>query len=104
MIIYFYYLYSLLHFVYSCLVNYIVLNYVIFIVFVSQYINIIILEIGQWIDCKDTVNKWCRAKVFDIKVEMNQIKVHYDGWSTKWDEWIENVMLLLIFLYLIQNI
>jgi len=46
-----------------------------------------VFEVGQWIDCKDTVNKWCEASVAAIQDDM--LRIHYDGWTEKWDEWIE---------------
>ena len=44
-------------------------------------------EIGEWIDVKDTINQWLEAQV--IKVQNNKAYVHYNGWGTRWDEWIE---------------
>jgi len=43
-------------------------------------------QIGEHIDCKDTVNKWLNAEVIAARNE--DIKVHYSGWSAKYDEWI----------------
>jgi hypothetical protein len=42
---------------------------------------------GQWVDVKDTIEQWLEAQVIDIKD--NQIYVHYNGWGTRWDEWID---------------
>ena len=44
-------------------------------------------EIGEWVDVKDTINQWLEAQV--IKVQDNKAYVHYNGWGTRWDEWIE---------------
>jgi len=44
-------------------------------------------EVGQWIDVKDTIDQWLEAQV--IQIRNNQIYVHYNGWGTRWDEWIE---------------
>jgi hypothetical protein len=45
------------------------------------------LEVGQWIDVKDTIDQWLEAQV--VKVRNNEAFVHYNGWGTRWDEWIE---------------
>lgn len=46
-----------------------------------------VFEVGQWVDCRDTVGKWCRAMIVDTKNQ--HMLVHYDGWASKWDEWME---------------
>jgi hypothetical protein len=45
------------------------------------------LEVGQWVDVKDTIDQWLEAQV--IRVRGNQAYVHYNGWGTRWDEWID---------------
>lgn len=45
------------------------------------------LKIGQWVDVKDTINQWLEAQVVDIS--NGKVYVHYNGWGTRWDEWIE---------------
>ena len=44
-------------------------------------------EVGEWVDVKDTINQWLEAQV--IKVQNEKAYVHYNGWGTRWDEWIE---------------
>lgn len=44
-------------------------------------------ELGQWVDVIDTIEQWCEAEVIDLNE--SQIKVHYNGWSNRWDEWVE---------------
>ena len=44
-------------------------------------------EIGEWVDVKDTINQWLEAQV--IKVQGTKAYVHYNGWGTRWDEWID---------------
>jgi hypothetical protein len=39
---------------------------------------------GRFIDAQDTVNTWCLGQISQI-IDAKNIKVHYDGWSTKWD-------------------
>ncbi|KAI9909544.1 hypothetical protein PsorP6_014482 [Peronosclerospora sorghi] len=43
--------------------------------------------VGQWLDVKDTVNQWLESTVMDIAD--GKILVHYHGWPTRWDEWID---------------
>jgi len=45
------------------------------------------LIVGQWVDVKDTIDQWLEAQVIDIKD--NRVYIHYNGWGTRWDEWIE---------------
>lgn len=46
---------------------------------------------GQWVDVKDTVDQWLEAQVTDVQTVQGTtvVKVHYNGWPTRWDEWIE---------------
>jgi hypothetical protein len=44
-------------------------------------------KIGQWIDVKDTINQWLEAQI--VEVRNNKAYIHYNGWGTRWDEWIE---------------
>jgi len=43
--------------------------------------------VGQWLDVKDTVNQWLEATVMDVRA--NSLFIHYNGWPTRWDEWID---------------
>jgi len=45
------------------------------------------LIVGQWVDVKDTIDQWLEAQVIDIKD--NRVYIHYNGWGTRWDEWID---------------
>lgn len=45
------------------------------------------LKVGQWVDVKDTINQWLEAQVVEIR--NNKAFIHYNGWGTRWDEWIE---------------
>mmetsp|Transcript_29401 Transcript_29401/g.71655 ORF Transcript_29401/g.71655 Transcript_29401/m.71655 type:complete len:974 (+) Transcript_29401:210-3131(+) len=47
------------------------------------------LKVGDKIDALDTVNAWLVATVKDIKKEEQKILIHYDGYETRWDEWLE---------------
>jgi len=44
-------------------------------------------RLDKLIDCLDGVKKWCVARV--IAVTEHKIQVHYEGWSSQWDEWID---------------
>ena len=43
--------------------------------------------IGDLIDCQDKFRKWCTSMIVDI-VANEKIRVHYEGWNAKWDEWL----------------
>jgi uncharacterized ubiquitin-like protein YukD len=45
------------------------------------------LQLGQWIDVKDTIDQWLEAQV--IRVQNSQVYVHYNGWGSRWDEWLD---------------
>lgn len=66
------------------------------------------LVVGQWIDVKDTIEQWVPKKIKRIKkflfiirffhyqleaqvlcVRGNYAQVHYNGWVSRWDEWID---------------
>jgi len=44
-------------------------------------------KIGQWVDAKDSLNQWAEAQIINIR--NNMVQVHYNGWSSNRDEWIE---------------
>ena len=47
-----------------------------------------ILAKGQWVDVKDTVEQWLDAQVMEVSEDNKMVKIHYNHWSTRWDEWI----------------
>ena len=47
------------------------------------------LEKGQWVDVKDTVDKWLEAQVIEISEDKKKVKIHYNKWGERWDEWID---------------
>ena len=47
-------------------------------------------EVKQWVDCLDTVGKWCEAIVVNVKPD--GVSVHYDGWADRWDEFLPLVL------------
>mmetsp|Transcript_19956 Transcript_19956/g.36937 ORF Transcript_19956/g.36937 Transcript_19956/m.36937 type:complete len:2099 (-) Transcript_19956:32-6328(-) len=44
--------------------------------------------VGNYVDAKDSTNKWMVATVVEEVRESNQVKIHYEGWSQKWDLYI----------------
>ncbi|ETK77527.1 hypothetical protein L915_16216 [Phytophthora nicotianae] len=44
------------------------------------------LKLDQSVDALDTDSRWYEAKIVDITD--SRVKVHYRGWSVKWDEWL----------------
>ena len=47
--------------------------------------------VGQWVDVLDTVEQWLEAQVTDIYLtdQSSQVYIHYSGWPSQWDEWID---------------
>jgi len=45
------------------------------------------LEVGDWVDAQDETGKWFESIVKEISD--NAVKVHYLGWASKWDSWIQ---------------
>jgi len=52
----------------------------------KSYNFLVDLQIGHYIDAKDTVNHWCVAEVCDIDNDKNMIKIHFEGWTNRYDE------------------
>eukprot|EP00466_Bigelowiella_natans_P002038 jgi/Bigna1/90373/estExt_fgenesh1_pg.C_680074 len=46
------------------------------------------LPIGKDLDVMDTTDEWVPAKVVATDGKYDQVKVRYDGWESKYDEWI----------------
>lgn len=43
-------------------------------------------KIGDLVDALDTTKKWFESTVRDVKDD--KVLIHYNNWSSKWDEWI----------------
>jgi len=52
----------------------------------DEDLNDRVFVLGQWVDCKDSVQKWIWAQV--VGVHEDKVCIHFDGWSSKWDEWL----------------
>jgi hypothetical protein len=44
------------------------------------------LSVNDFIDVLDTTNKWAVARIISLDNKENKIKVHYEGWSERYDE------------------
>merc|ERR1712228_619403 len=44
------------------------------------------LQIGDYIDHRDETGHFLLAKVINKK--KNYVQIHYEGWASKWDEWV----------------
>lgn len=44
------------------------------------------LQVDAYVDAKDTVNHWCAAIVADVDESKNAYKIHFEGWTTRYDE------------------
>ncbi|RLN49284.1 hypothetical protein BBJ29_008926 [Phytophthora kernoviae] len=44
------------------------------------------LEVNELIDALDTDKKWYESRV--VAISDTRVKVHYRGWTAKWDEWL----------------
>lgn len=45
------------------------------------------LKVGDLVDGQDTDKKWYESRV--IALDGKRIKIHYRGWTDKWDEWFD---------------
>eukprot|EP01083_Nonionella_stella_P095196 267207_1 len=44
----------------------------------------------RWIDCQDEYNKWYEAQIIELSPSSpRKMKVHYKGWKSKFDTWID---------------
>jgi hypothetical protein len=53
--------------------------------FIMHYIEEV-YNVGDHIDARDKTNKWYFSTV--LAVRENEILVHFEGWASKWDEWL----------------
>jgi len=44
------------------------------------------MGVGDHVDCLDSVSKWCNAEI--VAKKGGRLKVHFTGWSFKYDEWL----------------
>uniref|UniRef100_A0A6A7GCS2 ubiquitinyl hydrolase 1 n=1 Tax=Hirondellea gigas TaxID=1518452 RepID=A0A6A7GCS2_9CRUS len=48
------------------------------------------MKVGERCDVLDSQDKWCIASIIDVNTVREQCKVHYPGWSDRYDEWIDS--------------
>lgn len=41
---------------------------------------------GLWVDAIDSINAWLSSSIEEV--DGTSIKVHFEGWPSKWDEWM----------------
>eukprot|EP00347_Sterkiella_histriomuscorum_P002114 403369422 len=44
-------------------------------------------ELGEHVDCLDTMNKWLNAEI--VAKRGNMVKIHFTGWSYNYDDWLD---------------
>jgi hypothetical protein len=49
-----------------------------------------VFTVGTFVDCMDTVKKWLAAVVVETADNGRRVKIHYDGFHARWDEWLSS--------------
>ena len=37
---------------------------------------------------KKKTHRWYHGTIVALREQQNQVKIHFDGWQPRWDEWI----------------
>ena len=45
------------------------------------------MAVGDVIDAKDSEGRWFDSRI--VAIEGARVKVHYNGWSSRWDSWFD---------------
>ena len=45
------------------------------------------MAVGDVIDAKDSEGRWFDSRI--VEVDRDRVKVHYNGWSSRWDSWVD---------------
>ena len=45
------------------------------------------ISVGDTIDAKDSEGRWFDSRI--VEVDRDRVKVHYNGWSSRWDSWVD---------------
>ena len=45
------------------------------------------MAVGDVIDAKDSEGRWFDSRI--VAIEGDRVKVHYNGWSSRWDNWCD---------------
>ncbi|KAK3095742.1 hypothetical protein FSP39_018426 [Pinctada imbricata] len=43
---------------------------------------------GERVEAMDFMNKWYPAKIVDIEEDEQSVMIHFDGWNSRYDEWV----------------
>jgi hypothetical protein len=54
----------------------------------KEYDHTIEYQFGLYVDAKDSVGRWWVCQIVEIQEDNDMVRVHYDGWSEKYDELI----------------
>lgn len=44
------------------------------------------LILDSYVDAKDTVNHWCVGQVCDVDDDKNNVRIHFEGWTNRYDD------------------
>jgi hypothetical protein len=44
-------------------------------------------NVGMLVEAKDASGKWYKSRIVEIDEEEKQVKVHYLGWNSRYDQW-----------------
>ena len=47
------------------------------------------LHVGSLVDALDIESKWYTGYVTNVDIKSGQVKIHYDDWSDRFDEWVD---------------
>ena len=48
------------------------------------------IQVGDIIDAKDSEGRWFDSRIVEVdKDRAPEVKVHYNGWSERWDTWVD---------------
>ena len=45
------------------------------------------IQVGDVIDAKDSEGRWFDSRI--VAIEGDRVRVHYNGWSSRWDSWCD---------------
>lgn len=48
-----------------------------------------LLSTGSRVDCRDKDGQWYEAEVIEVDMELLRVKIHFVGWSRRWDLWLD---------------
>jgi len=45
-------------------------------------------KVGRVVDMRDIIDNWYAAEIIEVKRKTQLVKIHYDDWGSKHDEWV----------------